>query len=59
MAIIFSIGTIIIKDNFLSNCLIFAIVLENFLIAPSIYKLFKLPYNNYITFLKEHPDFIK
>lgn len=59
LAITFSISAIIINNNFLSNCLIFALILENCLISPFIYKIFKLPYNNYITFLKEHPDFIK
>ena len=49
---------LISKNNFISNCLIFALILENILISPITYKLFKLPYNNYITFLKEHPDFI-
>lgn len=58
-AIIFSIYAIIIKNNFISNCLIFSLILENCLISPTVYKLFKLPYNNYITFLKEHPDFSK
>ena len=58
-AIIFSISSIMIKDNFLSNSLIFALMLENCLISPIVYKLFKLPYNNYITYLKEHPDFSK
>ena len=57
LAIVFSISAIIIKNNFLSNCLIFALVLENIMISPTIYKIFKMPYNNYITFLKEHPDF--
>ena len=58
-AIIFSISAIVIKNNFLSNCLIFALILENIMISPIVYKIFKLPYNNYITFLNEHPDFIK
>lgn len=56
-AIIFSISAIIINSNFLSNCLIFALILENILISPVTYKIFKLPYNNYINFLKDHPDF--
>lgn len=59
LSIIFSVSAIIIKNTFISNCLIFALILENIMISPSVYKLFKLPYNNYITFLKEHPDFIK
>lgn len=57
LTIVFSFIAILINDNFISNCLTFSIILENFLIAPTIYKLFKLPYNNYITYLKTHPDF--
>lgn len=57
LSIIFSISAIIINNNFLSNCLIFALILENIMIAPTTYKIFKLSYNNYINFLKEHPDF--
>ena len=56
-AILYTISAIVIKNNFLSNCLTFALVLENCLISPIIYKLFKLPYNNYVKFLEEHPDF--
>lgn len=56
-AIIYSISAMIIKNNFLSNCLLFALILENIMISPIVYKIFKLPYNNYINFLKEHPDF--
>ena len=50
---------ILIKNNFLSNCFLFSIVLQNFMISPTTYNFFKLPYNNYINFLKEHPDFIQ
>lgn len=57
LAIVFSISAIIIKNEFLSNCLIFALILENIMISPITYKIFRLPYNNYINFLKEHPDF--
>ncbi len=56
--IIFSFIAIVIGNNFMSNCLIFSSILENCLISPYVYKLFKLPYNNYIKFLKEHPDFL-
>ncbi len=59
LAIIFVLFSIIIKDNFISNCFIFALVMQNFMISPIVYKIFKLPYNNYITFLKEHPEFQK
>lgn len=57
LAVIFSISAILINNEFISNSLLFALILENLLISPLIYKLFKLPYNNYITYLKEHPDF--
>lgn len=57
LAIIFCLLSIFIKDSFISNCFIFALVMQNFMIAPMVYKIFKLPYNNYITFLKEHPEF--
>lgn len=57
LAIIFWILSIVIKNNFVSNCLLLALVMQNFMISPLTYKIFKLPYNNYITFLKEHPDF--
>lgn len=59
LAIIFCLLSIYIKDNFISNCFLLALVLQNFMISPTTYKIFKLPYNNYITFLKEHPDFVQ
>lgn len=57
LTIIFSGLSLVITNNYISNCLIFSIILQNLLISPTVYKIFKLPYNNYITFLKEHPDF--
>ena len=59
LTIIFSILSLTIKDNYICNCLVFAIIMQNCMISPTIYKIFKLPYNNYITFLKEHPDFVQ
>lgn len=59
LAIIFSFGAILIKNNFISNCLIFSLIMQNCMISQTVYKIFKLPYNNYITFLKEHPDFVQ
>lgn len=38
---------IVIKDQFISNSLIFALVVQNFMISPIIYHIFKLPYANY------------
>lgn len=59
LVVIYSFLMIIIKDNFLINCMFYSIILQNLLISPTVYKIFKLPYNNYITFLKEHPEYIK
>ena len=58
IVITFSFIAVLINNNFISNCLILSSILENCLISPCVYKLFKLPYNNYITFLQNHPDFL-
>ncbi len=57
IVIIYSFISIFINNNFICNCLIFTIIIQNFMISPFAYKLFKLPYNNYISFLKNHPNF--
>ncbi len=57
IAIIFVILSLIINNDYISNCLIFSLILENILISSLVYKFFNLPYNNYIDFLKSHPDF--
>ncbi len=51
IAIIFIFCSILINDNFISNCFIFSLFVQSFMIAPSVYKLFNLPYNNYLTYL--------
>ena len=56
ISLIFSIIAIIINNNFISNCLIFSMILEIFFILPITYKMFNLPYNNYITYLEKHPE---
>ncbi len=38
--------------NFISNSLIFSLLLENIFISPITYKLFNLPYNNYKNYLE-------
>jgi accessory gene regulator B len=40
-------------SNFISNALIFSLLLENIFISPTTYKIFKLPYNNYLNYIKE------
>ena len=57
ISIIYSFILIFVNNNFISNALLFSMIVECFLISPIIYRIFKLPYNNYITFLKNNPDF--
>ena len=51
IAIIFIYCSILINNNFLSNCFIFALLVQCFIIAPTTYRLFNLPHNNYLTYL--------
>ena len=57
IVIIYSFIAILTNNVFISNCIVFSIIVQNLMISPTVYKLFNLPYNNYITFLQEHPDF--
>ena len=57
LTIIFSVLSLVIKNNFISNSLIFSLILQNFMISPITYKIFKLPYDNYKEFLKTHPEY--
>lgn len=56
ISITYFIIILIIKNQFISNCLLFSILVQNVLISPLTYKLFNLPYNNYISYLKKHPE---
>ena len=58
-ALIYSCIAIYFNNNYITNCIIFSLILENILISPIVYKVFNLPYNNYIEFLKNHPNFLK
>lgn len=40
-------------NNFISNCLLFSLLLEAIFISPLTYKIFKLPYNNYLKYLEK------
>ena len=42
--------SILTKDNTLSNCLLFAIILEAFVVLPITYKLFGVKYKNYVNY---------
>ena len=56
ISLLYFIICILINYQFISNCLIYSILLQNILISPLTYKLFKLPYNNYISYLNKHPE---
>lgn len=47
IAIIYMTLSIIIKDNTLSNCFLFALVIQVIVILPITYKIFGVPYNNH------------
>ena len=51
IAIIFVTLAIIIPNNFLNNCFIFSLLVQCFMISPTIYKLFNLPYDNYKNYI--------
>jgi accessory gene regulator B len=52
ISIIYLILSIKIKNNYISNSLIYSTILQNILISPITYKLFNMPYNNYKTYKK-------
>ena len=47
ISIIYIICSILITDNTLSNCFLFALVIQVIVILPITYKLFGVPYNNH------------
>lgn len=52
IACIFGILALYSQNNFISNCFIYAPIIECFLISPMVYKFFHLPYDNYKTYLE-------
>ena len=57
ITIIYCFISIYINNNFISNCFMFAAIMQNFMISPMVYRMFGLPYNNYINYLKNHPEY--
>lgn len=47
ISIIYMTLSLIIKDNFLSNCFIFALIIQIIVMLPITYKIFGVSYNNY------------
>ena len=58
IAIIYVVLSLVIKDSFISNSFLLGLMLQNIVISPLTYKVFKQPYNNYKEFLKLNPDFL-
>ena len=54
IAITYIILSTVIKNNYIANCFFYATILQNILISPITYKLFKMPYNNYKTYILNH-----
>lgn len=50
-AIIYTILSFVIKDNYIVNSLISALIIQNILITKVTYKIFNEPYNNYLKYL--------
>lgn len=53
LAIIFVFLSITLNNNFLANCFLISLIVECIMISPTVYKLFGLPYNNYLKYLNE------
>ncbi|MDD3392202.1 MAG: accessory gene regulator B family protein [Bacilli bacterium] len=51
LAITFSFTAVITNNSLISNTLLLSLVVQNFMISPYIYRLFHLPYNNYLTYV--------
>lgn len=47
IALVLLFTSFIIKDNLISNIILFALTLQSIIIHPLTYRLFNLPYNNY------------
>ena len=45
-----TIASIMLENSFWANCCIMALVIQCFMISPFVYKMFKLPYNNYLKY---------
>ena len=50
IAILYTELSMFINNTFITNYLLFSLIIQCFLTSPLIYKIFKLPYNNYKNF---------
>ena len=51
--VIYSVVIILVNNNLIINTLFFSMILEVIVILPIIYRVFKLPYNNYLYYKKK------
>lgn len=47
IAIVFVFASLFTKNTFISNSLVITLLIQTLMISPYVYRLFKLPYNNY------------
>lgn len=52
IVILFTVSSLMINNNFVSNCLLISLIIQAFIISPYIYTLFNFPYNNYKNYLE-------
>ena len=52
ISLIFVLISLNITNNFISNALLFCLIIQTFMISPYIYKLFKMKYDNYKDYIK-------
>lgn len=53
IALIYVILCLCVTNNIISNALLLSLIMQNFMISPTVYKIFNLPYNNYKTYILE------
>lgn len=53
ISILYSFLIIYLTNQLIANSLFFSLILQSIIISPFTYKLFKLPYNNYIEYLRK------
>lgn len=54
VSITFVILSAYVQNNFISNSLLFSIIVQSFFISPTVYRIFKLPYNNYKNYILDN-----
>ena len=53
IAVIYVVLCLCITNNIISNAILLSLVMQNFMISPTVYKIFNLPYDNYKAYTLE------